>query len=233
MNYIVKKMKHWVILLLPFTDGRPSCAEQERNTRSGLAQFRKVSCKITATSKPGVKPGLQQSLFPNTIVPYFKKLSCMRDNIPPLPPLSLLFSPSLPSLACWDGNLYFWPRSGRSCFGRPALRETNCFLLLKGNKMAVWYISTGKSLILGFVLLPVTRLITKGGSRDEEKGLEIDGKALQGWLLVSQPCPGHILFKLLFHVSHRSHTTLYSILGIQGMKSMSLNGADSCLMLEG
>lgn len=89
---------------------------------------------------------------------------------------------------------------------------------------------------MGLVLLPVTQFVSKGCSRDEKKGLAIENKALQSckeMLLVPCPCPRHIIFKFLFHVSHRSHATLYSVLGIRRMKSVSLNGADSCLILYG
>jgi len=51
--------------------------------------------------------------------------------------------------------------------------------------------------------------------------------------LVPSPWPSHIISKLLFHVSPRSHATLYSVLGVWGMKSVSLKAADSCLTSEG
>lgn len=140
MNHTDKDMKYWEILSPPFTDGTSSCGEQVISTRRGFAQFSEVSYKTQSVPKSAGKSSLQLSLF--QILLFLLLKSCTTsvwDSILPLTLLfSLPFSLSLPSLGCWAENFNFWPAPGASCFGRPAPRETKCFLWLKGNNMAVW-----------------------------------------------------------------------------------------------
>lgn len=187
----------------------------------------KSAAKTQSVPESAGKSSLQLSLFSDVIIPS-EKLHCLSLGQHSSSPSSLFpyhFPLNLPSLVCWAENLNFWPGPGGSCSGKPAPRETKCFLLLKGNNVAVWWMSTGKSLINPEELWgggdhpsPITWLGTKECSWDEEKAMEIGKEALKGCkevLLLPHPCPRHAIPKFQFHVTG---ITLHNILGTQKMK---------------